>query len=149
MFVFHFVEIRPFFSQDPTNSLFDLENSRSRPQPRSKLMAIFAHYSSHMFLVYFAAIIPFCLEIQQLQNVTLKIQNVTRTTRTPAFWGYPPPPRDYPYYWPVRVESQVHTIDQFISDPKSKEGESRQNYKNLRKIVILEFCYKLNKQHTL
>ena len=35
------------------------------------------------------------------------------------------PPRDYPYYWPFRSESQVHTTDQFISDPKSKEGESR------------------------
>ena len=23
----------------------------------------------------------------------------TRTTRTPAFWGYPPPPHDYPRYW--------------------------------------------------
>ena len=23
----------------------------------------------------------------------------TRTTRTPAFWGYPPPPHDYPHYW--------------------------------------------------
>ena len=33
----------------------------------------------------------------------------TRTTRTPAFWGYPPSPHDYPYYWPV------HTIDQFKS----------------------------------
>ena len=50
---------------------------------------------------------------------------LTRTTRTPAFWGYPPSPLDYPYYWPVRFEPQVHTIDQFISDPKSKEGESR------------------------
>ena len=61
----------------------------------------------------------------------------TRTTRTPAFWGYPPRPRDYPYYWPVHFESQVHTIDQFISDPKSKEGESRKNYKNLRKNLNL------------
>ena len=51
----------------------------------------------------------------------------TRTTRTPAFWGYPPPPRDYPYYWPSRFESQVHIIDQFILDPKWKEGESRKN----------------------
>ena len=24
---------------------------------------------------------------------------LTRTTRTPAFWGYPPPPHDYPHYW--------------------------------------------------
>ena len=36
---------------------------------------------------------------------------------------------DYPYYWPVPFESQVHTIDQFISDPKSKEIESRKNRK--------------------
>ena len=38
----------------------------------------------------------------------------TRTTRTPAFWGYPPPPppNDYPYYW-------------FILDPKSKQDKSK------------------------
>ena len=35
-------------------------------------------------------------------------QWLTRTTRTPAFWGYPPPPHDYPYHW-------------VILDPKSKE----------------------------
>ena len=29
---------------------------------------------------------------------------------TPAFWGYPPPPNDYPYSW-------------FILDPKSKEDK--------------------------
>ena len=34
--------------------------------------------------------------------------NETRTTRTPAFWGYPPPPHDYPYHW-------------VILDPKSKK----------------------------
>ena len=70
-----------------------------------------------------------------------------RTTRTPAFWGYPPPPHDYPYYWPVHFESQVHTIDQFISDPKSKQDERRKNLKNLRKIEILESCYKLSMRH--
>ena len=57
----------------------------------------------------------------------------TRTTRTPAFWGYPPPPRDYPYYWPFCFESQVHTTDQFISDPKSKEGESRKKIEKFAK----------------
>ena len=31
-------------------------------------------------------------------------------TRTPAFWGYPPPPHDYPYHW-------------VILDPKSKEDK--------------------------
>ena len=34
---------------------------------------------------------------------------LTRTTRTPAFWGYPPPPHDYPHYW-------------VMLDPKSKQG---------------------------
>ena len=33
----------------------------------------------------------------------------TRATRTPAFWGYPPPPHDYPHYW-------------VMLDPKSKLG---------------------------
>ena len=33
----------------------------------------------------------------------------TRTTRTPAFWGYPSPPHDYPHYW-------------FILDPKSNKS---------------------------
>ena len=32
----------------------------------------------------------------------------TRTTRAPAFWGYPPPPHGYPHYW-------------VILDPKSKK----------------------------
>ena len=58
-------------------------------------------------------------------TATTTAAETTRTTRTPAFWGYPPPLHDYSYYWPVHFESQVHTIDLFISDPKSKEGESR------------------------
>ena len=44
-------------------------------------------------------------------------QPKTRTTRTPAFWGYPPPPQDYPYH---RV----------ILDPKSKvKVTNLQSYK--------------------
>ena len=51
--------------------------------------------------------------------------NATRTTRTPAFWGYPPPPHDYPYYW-------------VILDPKSKEDKVKvTNLKNLPKFQIL------------
>ena len=34
----------------------------------------------------------------------------TRATRTPAFWGYPPLPHDYPYHW-------------VILDPKSKDDK--------------------------
>ena len=37
-----------------------------------------------------------------------------------------------PYYWPVYFESQVHIIDQLISDPKSKQGESRKISKILK-----------------
>ena len=37
-----------------------------------------------------------------------------------------------PYYWPVYFESQVHIIDQLISDPKSKQGESRKISENLK-----------------
>ena len=33
----------------------------------------------------------------------------TTTTGMPAFWGYLPPPYDYPYYWPVHIGSQVKT----------------------------------------
>ena len=50
---------------------------------------------------------------------------------------------DYPYYWPVHFETHLRTIDQFISDPKSKQGESRK----IRKIYILEFCHKFKMRH--
>ena len=41
----------------------------------------------------------------------------TRPTRTHAFWGYPPPPHDYPYYW-------------VILDPKSKEDKVKATHSN-------------------
>ena len=34
------------------------------------------------------------------------VLEITRTTRTPAFWGYPPPPHDYPYHWVILDPSQ-------------------------------------------
>ena len=49
---------------------------------------------------------------------------MTRTTRTPAFWGYPPPPHDYPYY-------------EFILDPKSNEDKVKvTNLKSLQSTVL-------------
>ena len=53
-------------------------------------------------------------------------------------------PHDYPYYWPVHFESQVHTIDQNISDPKSKQGESRKTRKICEKFKFYNVFYKLN-----
>ena len=50
----------------------------------------------------------------------------TRTIRTPAFWGYPPPPHDYPYHW-------------VILDPKSKEDKVKvTNLKNSPKFQIFK-----------
>ena len=57
-------------------------------------------------------------------------------TRTPAFWGYPPPPHDYPY----------HGV---ILDPKSKEDKVKvTNSKNLPKFQIFEFWNKHYTRHT-
>ena len=61
----------------------------------------------------------------------------------PVFWGYPPPSHDYPYYWPVHIGSWVHTIEQFILDPKSKQDKVKvTNLKNLPKLQIFEFWKK-------
>ena len=60
----------------------------------------------------------------------------TRTTRTPAFWGYPLPPHDYPYHW-------------VLLDPKSKEDKVKvTNLKNLLKFIIFEFWNKHYTRHT-
>ena len=60
----------------------------------------------------------------------------TRTTRMPAFWGYPPPPNDYPYHW-------------VILDPKSKEDKVKvTNLKSSPKFQILEFWNGHYTRHT-
>ena len=54
----------------------------------------------------------------------------------PAFWGYPPPPHDYPYHW-------------VILDPKSKEDKVKvTNLKNSPKFLIFEFWNGHYMQHT-
>ena len=69
-------------------------------------------------------------------GISMSWGTTTRTTRTPAFWGYPPPPHDYPYYW-------------VILDPKSKEDKVKvTNTKNLHKLQILRFWSKLYMPHT-
>ena len=60
----------------------------------------------------------------------------TRTTRTPAFWGYPPPPHDYPYHW-------------VILDPKSKDDKVKvTNFKNSPKFQIYRFLNVHYTRHT-
>ena len=62
-----------------------------------------------------------------LSSLSVTIAQTTRTTRTPAFWGYPPPPHDYPYHW-------------VILDPKSKEDKVKvTNLKNSPKFKMFVF----------
>ena len=75
---------------------------------------------------YFTA----CLIIPGVRTVE------TRTTRTPAFWGYPPPPHDYPFNW-------------VILDPKSKDDKVKvTNFKNSPKLQIFEFWNGHYTRHT-
>ena len=90
-----------------------------------------SHYLTHCWII-----VIWTLRSKRRCNLN---QNITRTSRTPAFWGYPPAPHDYPYYWPFHFESQFHTIDENFKN----------NCEKLKKYEILEYCYKLNTRHTL
>ena len=79
-----------------------------------------------------------CLILQSSLPNTLRpgVKFRTRTTRTPAFWGYPPTPNDYPYHW-------------VILDPKSKEDKVKvTNLKNSPKFQIVEFWNGHYTRHT-
>ena len=63
-------------------------------------------------------------------SLLTSMQDITRTTRTPVFWGYPPPPHDYPYHW-------------VILDPKSKDDKVKvTNFKNSPKFQSDEYCWR-------
>ena len=84
-------------------------------------------------------ILQSCTEPSKLHN-SKRIKNITtkktRTTRTPVFWGYPPPPHDYPYHW-------------VILDPKSKEDKVKvTNLKKSPKFQIFEFWNGHYTRHT-
>ena len=82
---------------------------------------------------------------QNSRNIYITDMSLLKQTRTPAFWGYPPPPHDYLHYWPVRFESQIYGIDQFILDPKSKQGESRKMRKICEKLKFYNFVINLTR----
>ena len=66
---------RTNFGRDIANSIFDLENSRSRSWPRSNLMVTFEVLRSiDMFALRFVAIAPFFAEIYSIRYLTLNIQ---------------------------------------------------------------------------
>ena len=65
---------RPVFGRDIANSIFDLENSRSRSWSRSNPMVIFETYISiDMFAICFVAIGPILSEIYRIPYLTLEI----------------------------------------------------------------------------
>ena len=69
-------------------------------------------------------------------HITRTNSHKTRTTRTPAFWGYLSPPHDYLYHW-------------VILDPKSKEDKVKvTNLQNLPKFQIFECWNKHYTRHT-
>ena len=73
--------------------------------------------------------------VRRLQKTVCEIE-ITRTTRTPAFWGYPLPPNDYPYHW-------------VILDPRSKEDKVKvTNLKNSPKFQIFECWNRHYTRHT-
>ena len=82
-------------------------------------------------------------QTQKVTSVLMILENgknnsleETGRTRMPAFWGYPPPPHDYPYHW-------------VILDPKSKEDKVKvTNLKNLPKFQIFEFWNGHYTRHT-
>ena len=72
---FSFSGNRTTFGWDIANSIFDLENSRSRSWPRSHLMVTFEAWGSiDMFAFRFVAIGPFLAEIWEIPYLTLKFQ---------------------------------------------------------------------------
>ena len=72
---FMFSGNRTTFGWDIGNSIFDLENSRTRSWPRLNLMVTFeASNSIDMFAFRFLAIGPFLAEIYQILYLTLKTQ---------------------------------------------------------------------------
>ena len=78
-----------------------------------------------------------CFVICEKKKIALvTVVVTTRTTRTPSFWGYPPPPHDYPHHW-------------VILDPKSKEDKVKvTNLKNSPKFQIVEFWNGHYTRHT-
>ena len=61
---------------------------------------------------------------------------LTRTTRTPVFWGHPLLPHDHPYHW-------------VLLDPKSKEDKVKvTNLKNSSKLLIFQVWNRHNTRQT-
>ena len=76
------------------------------------------------------------LDLNKRKTIWNNFLKQTRTTRTPAFWGYPPLPNDYPYHW-------------VILDPKSKEDKVKvTNFKNSPKFQFFKFWNGYYTRHT-
>ena len=67
-----------------------------------------------------------------------KMQKSTRTTRTPAFWGYTPPPHDYPHYWVI--------LDPWFSKSRSNDlediGQGQRSSHATHHLMVVIICGK-------
>ena len=84
------------------------------------------------------------------------LPELTKATRTPAFWGYPPPPppHDYPYYWVILdtppTASWLPILLSYIgSQVKTRQSQSYK-FKEFTKISnILIWKQRLHVTHLL
>ena len=78
------------------------------------------------YILKYSFWVQFCFHSDIIDFYLNPLAVTTRTPRMPAFWGYPLPPHDYPYYW-------------VILDPKSKADKVKvTNLKNSPKFQILK-----------
>ena len=86
--------------------------------------------------------IPILVQIMTWnQSDNKPLSEPTRTTRTPAFWGYPPPTHDYSYYWAVHFGSQVKRRQS--QSYKFKEFAKTYNFLFLKKKKTLHATHPL------
>ena len=90
------------------------------------------------------------LSLELIFKVKLKLEsgNQTRTTRTPSFWGYPPPPHDYPDYRLLsHVGSQLKTRSNDLED--IGQGQRSSHATHLLMLVIICTKYGNNPSRTV
>ena len=85
----------------------------------------------------------------------------TRTTRTPAFWGYPPLPHDYPHYWVIKSKkinrSRTWNVTERTRFSKSRskdledigQGQRSSHATDLLMLVIICTKYGKNPSRTI
>ena len=58
------------------------------------------------------------MRIMTITMILIVMLVINRSTRTPAFWGYLPPPHDYAHNWVKRRQSQSYKFKEFAKISK-------------------------------